>query len=182
VLLFSPAVGSRCVSAAYWHQGKYTNSGADSVSTTTLSIPPNSIFIVGSYARGAIATSSVSSGLGIACDVWFLLRYNWTSMETCMVRLILASATTTFILIYCLPLASCTRPLQLLCLLLNLIPSSNFLHVRLFNLTHGLPCPGGVACMARGRYLHSHPGFLDNDPPVCHLRHTMEWEAHCFRL
>jgi hypothetical protein len=33
-----------------------------------------------------VATSSVACGLGIACDLWFLLRYNWVDLETFIVR------------------------------------------------------------------------------------------------
>ena len=49
------------------------------------SISPGSIFTVDTYARSAIATSSVASGLGIACDAWFLLLYTWVDMHTFIV-------------------------------------------------------------------------------------------------
>ncbi|KAF8957702.1 hypothetical protein BDZ97DRAFT_1951081 [Flammula alnicola] len=52
------------------------------VDTAIFSISPGSIFNVDSYARGAITTSSIASGLGIACHVWFLLRYNWADLRT----------------------------------------------------------------------------------------------------
>jgi len=52
------------------------------VDTAVFSISPDSIFIVNPYARSAIAASSISSGLGIACDAWFLLRYNWADLTT----------------------------------------------------------------------------------------------------
>ncbi|KAF8066531.1 hypothetical protein FPV67DRAFT_1417668 [Lyophyllum atratum] len=52
------------------------------VSTAVFAISPDSIFTVQSYARSAIAASSIASGLGIACDAWFLLRYNWADLHT----------------------------------------------------------------------------------------------------
>ncbi|PPQ82814.1 hypothetical protein CVT25_009192 [Psilocybe cyanescens] len=56
------------------------------VDTAVFSISPDSIFNVDSYAKAAIATSSVASGLGIACDAWFLLRYNWADLRTFIIR------------------------------------------------------------------------------------------------
>jgi len=58
---------------------------SNSVNTAVFSISPDSIFKVDSYARSAVATSSVASGLGIACDAWFLLRYNWADIHTFIV-------------------------------------------------------------------------------------------------
>ncbi|KAF8163851.1 hypothetical protein B0H34DRAFT_341343 [Crassisporium funariophilum] len=56
------------------------------VNTAVFSISPDSMFTVDSYARSAIAASSIASGLGIACDAWFLLRYNWADLQTFIVR------------------------------------------------------------------------------------------------
>ncbi|EDR06386.1 uncharacterized protein LACBIDRAFT_299945 [Laccaria bicolor S238N-H82] len=56
------------------------------VDTAVFSISPDSLFGVNSYARSAIATSSITSGLGIACDAWFLLRYNWADLQTFIAR------------------------------------------------------------------------------------------------
>ncbi|GLB43811.1 hypothetical protein LshimejAT787_1403230 [Lyophyllum shimeji] len=56
------------------------------VSTGVFAISPDTIFIVHSYARSAIAASSIASGLGIACDAWFLLRYNWADLHTFISR------------------------------------------------------------------------------------------------
>ncbi|KAJ7577011.1 hypothetical protein C8J56DRAFT_972115 [Mycena floridula] len=55
------------------------------VDTAVFSISPGSIFQVDSSARAAIATSSVASGLGIATDAWFLLRY-WCDLESFLTR------------------------------------------------------------------------------------------------
>ncbi|KAF9053434.1 hypothetical protein BJ165DRAFT_1447499 [Panaeolus papilionaceus] len=52
------------------------------VDTAVFSISSDSSFEVDNYARSAIAASSVASGLGIACDAWFLLRYNWIDLQT----------------------------------------------------------------------------------------------------
>ncbi|PFH45778.1 hypothetical protein AMATHDRAFT_71094 [Amanita thiersii Skay4041] len=52
------------------------------VNTAVFSISPDSVFKVNSWARSAIATSSVASGLGIASDAWLLFRYNWASLNT----------------------------------------------------------------------------------------------------
>ncbi|KAF8803090.1 hypothetical protein BYT27DRAFT_7195962 [Phlegmacium glaucopus] len=56
------------------------------VDTAVFSISPGSLFTVDTYAKGAIAASSIASGLGIACDAWFLLRYNWADLHTFIVR------------------------------------------------------------------------------------------------
>ena len=49
------------------------------------SIAPGSLFTIDTYARSAIAASSIASGLGIVCDAWFLLRYNWADLQTFIV-------------------------------------------------------------------------------------------------
>ena len=49
-------------------------------------ITAGSIFKVDSYACTAVATSSATCGLGIACDVWFLFRYSWIDLKTFIVR------------------------------------------------------------------------------------------------
>ncbi|EDQ97997.1 uncharacterized protein LACBIDRAFT_318539 [Laccaria bicolor S238N-H82] len=56
------------------------------VDKAVFSISPGSLFDVNSYARSAIATSSIASGLGIACDAWFLLRCNWADVQTFIAR------------------------------------------------------------------------------------------------
>ncbi|KAF5369644.1 hypothetical protein D9615_010222 [Tricholomella constricta] len=56
------------------------------VSTAVFAIAPDSIFAVDTYARSAIAASSIASGLGIASDAWFLLRYNWADLHTFITR------------------------------------------------------------------------------------------------
>ncbi|KAJ8455138.1 hypothetical protein ONZ45_g19039 [Pleurotus djamor] len=52
------------------------------VDTAVFAISDDSIFDVDPYARNAIAASSIASGLGISCDAWFLLRYNWADLHT----------------------------------------------------------------------------------------------------
>ena len=48
----------------------------------SMSSGPGSLFNVDSFAQSAVAASSVASGLGISCDAWFLLRYNWADLHT----------------------------------------------------------------------------------------------------
>ena len=57
-----------------------------SVNAAILAITTDSIFKIDTYAYTAVAISSSACGLGIACDVWFLLRYNWVDLETFIVR------------------------------------------------------------------------------------------------
>ena len=66
-----------------WRFGMLTTMA--SVNTAILAIPTDSIFKIDSYAYTAVATSSAACGLGISCDVWFLLRYNWIDLETFIV-------------------------------------------------------------------------------------------------
>ncbi|KAF8639358.1 hypothetical protein AX17_001547 [Amanita inopinata Kibby_2008] len=56
------------------------------LNTAVFSIPSSAVFTVDSWARSAIATSSISSGLGIACDTWFMFRYNWAGVEIFITR------------------------------------------------------------------------------------------------
>ncbi|KIM41504.1 hypothetical protein M413DRAFT_72188 [Hebeloma cylindrosporum] len=49
-------------------------------------ITPGSIFELNSHAYTAIAASSTACGLGIACNMWFLLRYSWVDLETFVYR------------------------------------------------------------------------------------------------
>jgi len=51
-----------------------------SVNAGIFAITPDAIFKVNSYAYTAVCTSSAACGLGIACDVWFLVRYNWVDL------------------------------------------------------------------------------------------------------
>jgi len=55
------------------------------VNVAMFAITPDSIFKVDSYAHTAVAISSAACGLGIACDVWFLIRYNWVDLRTFIV-------------------------------------------------------------------------------------------------
>ncbi|KAG7085548.1 hypothetical protein E1B28_003105 [Marasmius oreades] len=49
------------------------------VNTAVFAISPDSLFGMNSYARPLVATSSVFSGCGIVCVVWFLCWYGWGS-------------------------------------------------------------------------------------------------------
>ncbi|KAF8642056.1 hypothetical protein AX14_009761 [Amanita brunnescens Koide BX004] len=52
------------------------------LNTGAFSLTTNSIFRIDPWCRSAVATSSIATGLGIACDTWFLFRYNWTDLQT----------------------------------------------------------------------------------------------------
>ena len=62
-----------------------------SVNAAILAIAKDSIFKIDSYAYTAVAASSAACGLGIACNIWFLLRYKWVDLETFIVRTLPAS-------------------------------------------------------------------------------------------
>ncbi|EDR07297.1 uncharacterized protein LACBIDRAFT_328163 [Laccaria bicolor S238N-H82] len=76
--------------AVYVHSTSFPEGVANvtyiSVDTAVFSISQGSLFNVNFYARRAIATSSIASGLGIACDAWFLLQYNWADLQTFIAR------------------------------------------------------------------------------------------------
>ena len=49
-------------------------------------ITPDSVFEINSHTYTAVATSSTAAcGLEMACDLWFLLHYNWVDLEIFMV-------------------------------------------------------------------------------------------------
>jgi len=56
------------------------------VNVAMFAITPDAIFKVSSYAYTAVSTSSAACALGIACDVWFLVRYTWVDLETFICR------------------------------------------------------------------------------------------------
>ncbi|KAJ7713459.1 hypothetical protein B0H14DRAFT_2644810 [Mycena olivaceomarginata] len=56
------------------------------VDTAVFSISPDSIFAVNPLARGAVAASSIASGLGITCATWCLVRYAWVNLEIFLAR------------------------------------------------------------------------------------------------
>jgi len=62
------------------------NPTISSIDAAIFAINPDSIFKVDSYAYTAVAISSTTCGLGIACDFWFLLRYSWVDLRIFAVR------------------------------------------------------------------------------------------------
>lgn len=56
------------------------------VNTAVFALSPDTIFAVNTYAKSAIALSSIASGVGISTDAWFLLRYNWIESTTFVTR------------------------------------------------------------------------------------------------
>jgi len=69
-----------------WAWSAGTLVGLAAVNTAIFSISPDAIFAISPLARGAVAVSSIASGLGIACAAWFLVRYAWVPLETFVAR------------------------------------------------------------------------------------------------
>lgn len=111
---------------------------------------PDSVFTVDNYARSAIAASSIASGLGISCDAWFLLRYNWAGLDTFIVRP-LCKVSTNYELILLELTDSRPRSLQYVYLLCTLRPRSHYLHAHIRGVPHGLPGAYGIRSVAAGR-------------------------------
>ena len=57
-----------------------------SINTAMFGMPSGSVFRLDYNACTAVAISSAACGIGIACDVWFLLRYIWVDLKTFIVR------------------------------------------------------------------------------------------------
>ncbi len=56
------------------------------IDTAVFTLSPGSMFMVSDYAKSSVALSSIASGVGLACDIWFLLRYTWLDVPTFMTR------------------------------------------------------------------------------------------------
>ncbi|KAF8346197.1 hypothetical protein F5887DRAFT_125664 [Amanita rubescens] len=52
------------------------------LNTGAFSLSINSILATDPWCRHAVAASCIATGLGIACDTWFLFRYNWADLQT----------------------------------------------------------------------------------------------------
>ncbi|KIL71154.1 hypothetical protein M378DRAFT_154629 [Amanita muscaria Koide BX008] len=52
------------------------------LNTAAFSLGRGSIFKVDEWCQCAVAASAISTGLGIACDTWFLFRYTWADLDT----------------------------------------------------------------------------------------------------
>ena len=60
---------------------------ASSVNAAMFAVTTDSPFKVDTHVYTAVAISSSACGLGIAFNVWFLLRYSWVDLGTFIVRL-----------------------------------------------------------------------------------------------
>ncbi|KAJ7495974.1 hypothetical protein B0H11DRAFT_2001387 [Mycena galericulata] len=60
--------------------------GLAGVDVAVFSLSPDSFFAVSPLANGAVAVSSVASGLGVVCAVWLLFRYSWIELSTFITR------------------------------------------------------------------------------------------------
>ena len=77
-----------------------------SVNAAILAITTDSIFKIDTYAYTAVATSSAACGLGISCNLWFLLRYIWVDLETFIVRTLPTSTSHTDIVAHSIVLVT----------------------------------------------------------------------------
>ncbi|KIM36066.1 hypothetical protein M413DRAFT_46337, partial [Hebeloma cylindrosporum] len=76
-----------CVSFFWSLEAKGSKNGIEfRINAAMFAINPDSIFKVDSYACTAVAISSAACGLGIACNIWFLLRYSWVDLGTFIYR------------------------------------------------------------------------------------------------
>jgi len=57
-----------------------------SVNVAVSGMPPDCSFKTQPRFYTTVAISSAACGLGIACDVWFLIRYCWVDLGTFAVR------------------------------------------------------------------------------------------------
>lgn len=56
------------------------------VNTAMFTIQSGGTFSISQLAKYAVAMSSATAGLGIACIAWFFMRYHWTDTSTFMVN------------------------------------------------------------------------------------------------
>lgn len=125
------------------------------MNAAVFAISPDSLFQIQPYALSAIAASSIASGLGIATDAWFLLRYNWINLETFIVRysqLLLLQCM--FLKLY--RLVPCTRRLWIIFLFRSVFQSAYSVHVRVCYRFDGFSrfcCLQGLATGRLGRML-----------------------------
>jgi len=144
-------------------------------------ITPDSVFKINSYAYIAMATSSTACGLGIACDLWFLVRYNWVDSETFIVRtsLLTKSQRTLTLLLAVVSLSWCiwfTRLLLLVFTFAHLLP---FVVYHLPNGPLGDHC---IPCMAHRCPCDWGVGDLDDGPPVSPVWDVSMCCVHIARL
>ena len=99
-------------------------------------ITPDSVFEINSHAYTAVATSSTACGLGMACDVWFLLRYNWVDLEIFMVCTLLTLPPRK--MIWLPTAASFSRRVRLIRLFLIIITDAYLLHVVVLHLPYSV--------------------------------------------
>ena len=113
------------------------------------SITPDSIFNINSHAYTAVATSSTACGLGMACDIWFLLHYNWVDLDTFIVHNLLTQPPPSHRMIIsslaAVPILWCV---WLIHLLLVVLTHAHPLHVAILHLPYGLPRAHRIWCVA----------------------------------
>ena len=133
-------------------------------------VTADSIFKVDNYACTAVAISSVSCGLGIACVIWFLVRYSWVELKTFIVRTFPNRSLLINSLWLIVPFPGCIWFIHLLLIVLT---HAHVVHADLFHLTHVL---SGAHCIwrkARSCHRDWGVGSSSNDPPVCCVWDTL---------
>jgi len=103
-------------------------------------ITPDSVFEINSHAYTAVATSSTACGFGMACDLWFILRYNWVDLEVFMVCTFMILPLHRMV-ISLLAVAPFSRRVWLIHLLFVILADAHLLHVVVLCLPYGLPGP-----------------------------------------
>jgi len=122
------------------------------------------LFKVDSYACTAVAISSAACGLGIACDVWFLLRYIWVDLKTFIVRSTFLTLTLTGS--YCGLIVPLPWRIWFIRLLLTVLTRAHLLHADLFHLTPALRGARRIRCKALRCCRDWGLGNSRNDAPV----------------
>ena len=149
------------------------NQAHSSVDTAVFSMSsgPGSLFNVDSFAQSAVAASSVASGLGISCDAWFLLRYNWADLHTFRVRIPLPPVSRGSLFTQRNPPSDTSqRPVRILFLLLALSETAIVQHAPLGIVADGVSRTGGLQCLAGRCHRHLHPVWHRDVSPVPRVR------------
>ena len=119
------------------------------MNTAVFAISPHSLFQIHPYAQTAIAVSGIASGLGIATDAWFLLRYNWIDLKTFIVRCFQPLTMHVAENYLTVP---CTRCLRIIFLFCHMFQDARNMHVRVRYRFDGFPRFCRFRSLATGRF------------------------------
>ena len=143
------------------------------MNAAVFAITPDSVVKINSHAYAAIATSSTACSLGIVCDVWFLLRYNWVDLETFIVRALLTQPP--HMLISLFTLVPFSWYIWFIRFLLFILTHPHLLYVLVHQLSRGLPGTCRIRCMAHRSLGDLGVSGPNDAPPVYHV-----WNASVF--